>query len=157
MSKTHVIDGVTYVEVDRIANVGEKVLVVESFPFANAGEVHTIRKVNHFGRDYATDKTSIMNFSRCVVLEPLEETPDINDLLANLARRVASLERQNASLESQLRDTQRNLETFAEQTERNTVEIAMLDNRTYSLTNVQSADGILHEIERLLKRRSDCR
>jgi Mg2+ and Co2+ transporter CorA len=45
------------------------------------------------------------------------------DVIANLARRVSSLERQ-------LADTQRNLETFAEQTESNTQDIAMLDERT---------------------------
>lgn len=45
------------------------------------------------------------------------------DLLANLARRVTSLERQ-------LTDTQRNLEKFAQQTESNTHDIAFLDERT---------------------------
>jgi hypothetical protein len=87
----------------------------------------------------------------------VEESPDITDLLANLARRVASLEHKIESVCDQLRDPQRNLETFAEQTVSNTKEIAMLDNRTYSLTTVQSAEGLLNEIERLLKRRSDCR
>lgn len=47
------------------------------------------------------------------------------DLLANLARRVTSLERQ-------LADTQRNLEKFAQQTESNTHDIAFLDERTRS-------------------------
>jgi hypothetical protein len=75
------------------------------------------------------------------------------DIIANLARRVLEIERELLeyktlgirdhlregndvlnnrvhSLEQQLRGTQRNLETFAEQTENNTQDIAMLDERT---------------------------
>jgi hypothetical protein len=59
-----------------------------------------------------------------------QATPDITDLIANLARRVASLEQQ-------LRDTQGNVEKLAEElatvkhlAESNTQDIAFLDERT---------------------------
>lgn len=88
-----------------------------------------------------------------------EYSPDIYDLLANLTTRVRDLEMKSAakeefacyvdkrltkleritgelvraknSLESQLRDTQNNVQTFAEQTESNTKDIAFLDERTF--------------------------
>lgn len=57
--------------------------------------------------------------------------PDkVLDLLANLARRVTSLERQ-------LSDTQRNIETFAEQTENNSEDIRLLDERTQVIDSIQ--------------------
>ena len=58
------------------------------------------------------------------------------DLLANLARRVTSLERQ-------LADTQRNLEKFAQQTESNTHDIAFLDERTASTFNESQLTAVL--------------
>jgi septal ring factor EnvC (AmiA/AmiB activator) len=108
MSNTYVMDGVNYVEAHRRAVVGEKVLVTENFPFGSIGEVHTVTSVNHFNGGYVTDKAPLMNFERCVVLEPVESPQDITDLLANLARRVSSLERQ-------LADTQSNVEKLAEE------------------------------------------
>ena len=48
---------------------------------------------------------------------------NVLELIANLARRVASLEQQLAG-------TQRNLETFAEQAEHNSEDIRYLDSRT---------------------------
>jgi hypothetical protein len=74
------------------------------------------------------------------------------DLLANLANRVHSLEQQ-------LRDTQRNLETFAEQTESNSKDIAMLDERTQPqsvevVTFEKFLDSIADKVaERLVGRR----
>jgi hypothetical protein len=159
MSKTHVIDGVTYVEVDRKAEVGERVIDKSDGEIAEVLDLVTSTNSTYrFGVKIRANGIWIDD-SEYYVLEPLpnKETPDVADLLANLARRVVSLEHKIESLCDQLRDTQRNLETFAEQTERNTIDIAMLDNRTYSLTTVQSAEGLLIEIERLLKRRSDCR
>jgi hypothetical protein len=104
MGKTHVIDGVIYVEVGRMANAGEKVVCGDS--------ISTVKYIDsnyyivecdgaYSGRDawYVTD---------CRALEPLESTPDVTDLLANLANRVHSLEQQ-------LRDTQSNVERQAEE------------------------------------------
>jgi hypothetical protein len=148
MGNRYVIDGKEYTEVDRTAEVGDKVIGVLTGTYYEVAEVDNHGNINPkngnfvYRHNYKTlDKVSEASCGK--------QPPDVTDLLANLARRVTSLE-------SQLRDTQRNLETFAEQTERNTVDIAMLDNRTYSLTTVQSAEGILNEIERLLKRRSVC-
>jgi hypothetical protein len=123
MSKTHVIDGVTYVEVERRANVGEK--IIDKID----GEIATVLGIMGYPSGKGRHGVEIRKNGEWVpdseyhVLEPLKGTPDITDLLANLARRVASLEQQ-------LRDTQRNLETFAEQTESNTQDIVMLDERT---------------------------
>jgi ABC-type transporter Mla subunit MlaD len=56
------------------------------------------------------------------------ETPqDLICILANLVRRVASLEQQLSAI-------QRNLETFAEQTENNSEDIRTLDERTSEFT-----------------------
>lgn len=61
------------------------------------------------------------------------------DLLANLARRVTSLERQ-------LADTQRNLDKFAQQTESNTHDIAFLDERTASTFNESQLTAVLRAV-----------
>jgi hypothetical protein len=127
MSKTHVIDGETYVGVQRGAKIGDKIIVVAGhgwyktevgsvfrvidgadygfgrFPDCERGAVY----VEH--RDNRCDDS--INFVSCgnyLVLEPLEEMPDIHGLLANLARRVHSLEQQ-------LSDTQANVEKLAEE------------------------------------------
>lgn len=122
MSKTHVIDGVTYVEVDRKAEVGDTVLIVSAAAtndLYNDGDILVAEKVNGngiFNKNVRSATSMCYNPNGYVddfeyhVLEPIEseETPDINDLLANLARRVSSLEQQ-------LRDTQGNLEKLAEE------------------------------------------
>jgi hypothetical protein len=61
-----------------------------------------------------------------IFAEPTQASPEIIDMLANLARRVTQLE-------SQLVATQRNLETFACQTEENSDDIRELDGRTQVL------------------------
>jgi uncharacterized coiled-coil protein SlyX len=127
MSKTHVIDGVTYMEVGRMANAGEKVVCggsISTVKFTDGNYYIVEFDGSYNGRDawYVTD---------CRALEPLEyPTPDVSDLLANLARRVASLE-------TQLSATQGNVEKLAEElantkhlTESNEKDIAMLDERT---------------------------
>jgi hypothetical protein len=122
MSKTHVIDGVTYVEVDRKAKVGDLAFVFDhSTGYPGANGIHKVDDVEFDGHIHYGSFGRRPGGYR--VLEPIEANPDVTDLLANLARRVHSLEQQ-------LRDTQRNLETFAEQTESNTQDIAMLDERT---------------------------
>jgi hypothetical protein len=120
MSKTHVIDGVTYVEADRVAEVGEKVLIVNAehtFGKYRNGDVLVVQRESTNG-GIESDLVSSPNGNtdgyigreEYVVLEPLqsEESPDVTDLLANLARRVSSLEQQ-------LRDTQGNTEKLAEE------------------------------------------
>ncbi|MEH7246489.1 hypothetical protein V7114_06775 [Neobacillus niacini] len=135
MSKTHVIDGKKYVEVSREAEVGENIVVVSaqctgSFGGYKNGDVFTVEEVKR--------NTVIVAPYNCLfhyeyrVLQPVEETPSVTDLLANLARRVASLEQQ-------LSATQSNVEKLAEELasvkyigECNTEDIIDLDqhNRT---------------------------
>jgi hypothetical protein len=109
MAKTHVIGGVTYVEVDREAEVGDKVLVFNTdiCEVIDDWKIHgqTVYKLK---RPCGKELQSWFDEDCLHVLEPLEATPDVTDILANLARRVNSLEQQ-------LRDTQSNVEKLAEE------------------------------------------
>lgn len=111
------VDGQRYRLVDRKAKVGEKVIVVEangSLVYRNVGEVVEIIETNggDFGgminpHDFG-EKGAIYHFQYLVLepVEPVEEGDDVLtvdeteasksvlDLLANLARRVTELERQ---------------------------------------------------------------
>jgi hypothetical protein len=126
MSKTHVIDGKKYVEVERIAKVQDVVIIVKGAGWYKdkVGQVFEVIS----GRNYGFQPTpseygavyvesgrndnsccSFVSLDNYRVLEPLKEpTPDIHDLIANLARRVSSLE-------SQLSATQSNVEKLAEE------------------------------------------
>jgi DNA repair ATPase RecN len=64
-----------------------------------------------------------------VTVDTSQASEQVIEMLANLARRVNSLERQ-------LADTQRNLETFAEQTEDNSEDIRELDERSQILNAI---------------------
>ena len=145
--KTHVIDGVTYVEVDRKAKVGDMVWLV------NIDMPLILRK--------AHDVDAINEDIECELvktLEPVEESPDVEvvppsvvDMLANLARRVSELERETRLLRREnviasegrattLKNIEtltdgvntlfRNVKTFAEQAESNSEDIRELDSRT---------------------------
>jgi hypothetical protein len=135
MSYVYVYEGVEYRKVKRKAKVGEKIVVV--YPTASgsqyrAGFVGTVLEVREKAVMVSGVSLGILHYEYCV-LEPIQgeeatvdqtqASPAVIDMLANLARRVTQLE-------SQLRATQRNLETFAEQTESNTQDIAQLDERT---------------------------
>jgi hypothetical protein len=130
MSKTHVIDGVTYVEVERKAEVGDKVISNEQLGFVDrvydVYSAYTATGRGVLGK-YSNGHTHLTQYR---TLEPVETNPSVTDLLANLARRVSSLE-------SQLRDTQGNVEKLAEElatvkhlADSNEQDIAMLDERT---------------------------
>lgn len=136
MAKTHTIDGKTYVEVERKAEVGEKVFVLSHADTdrKNIGEIYTVTyseagdtlievdgtfddgsTLNLFGHEYRVlEPVAGANTPE----SPLELTandirwqPDkVIDLLANLARRVSSLERQVA-------DTQNNVVRHGEELE----------------------------------------
>ena len=122
MSKTHVIDGVTYVEVDRKAEVGDKILITK-FDEESVREVRKVERVSSFKGDFYIDKPIRgeayldVAYDEYFVLEPVESgeptqaSPQVIDMLANLARRVSSLE-------SQLSDSQRNVERLAQDIER---------------------------------------
>jgi hypothetical protein len=128
MTKTHVIDGVTFVEVEREAKLGDKVLIVnaeKSFGMYRNGDIIEVQRIVYNGIENNSVRTldgendsGFIIKREYVVIEPIESeeiavdttqaSPEVIDLLANLARRVTSLE-------TQLRDTQRNLETTAEE------------------------------------------
>jgi hypothetical protein len=112
MSKTHVIDGVTYVEVNRKAMVGEKVIALSNWTTDrySIGDILTVVDSWKGSGDVLTEDGHAIRLCEYHVLEPIETeaSPQVTDLLANLARRVSSLEQQ-------LRDTQRNTEKLAEE------------------------------------------
>jgi TolA-binding protein len=99
MSKTHVIDGVTYVEVDRKAKSGDKLWLVNVKCSSKAGGYYAVNEVN---RDIENGDVKVLD------PDVSEASPSITDLIANLARRVSSLEQQ-------LKDTQGNVEKLAEE------------------------------------------
>jgi hypothetical protein len=132
MSKTHgtnvhVIDGVTYVEVDRKAKVGDKILDLTR-------GVQTVEKAYEAGVYFyeGIAKRYSANWHH-ITLEPLESeevTVDGTQASEQVIEMFAALSRKVVSLERQLADTQRNLEKFAEQTESNSEDIRTLDERT---------------------------
>jgi hypothetical protein len=109
MSGVHFVDGRYYVEVKRSANIGDYV--------TKDGILRTVTRINEewdsveFDSYVDEDDDYVCGWGSGTykTLEPLEseETLGITDLLANLARRVNSLEQQ-------LRDTQNNVERQAE-------------------------------------------
>jgi hypothetical protein len=120
MGNTYVMDGKNYVEVERKARVGDKVLIVnanKSYGKYDNGSVVRVDRVSSIGIESNSARTvedsnseGFIHKREYVVLEPLEseETPSVTDLLANLARRASSLEQQ-------LSATQANTEKLAEE------------------------------------------
>lgn len=162
------IDGTRYQLAERKAEVGEKALVINLIKAMDyeIGDMFVVEGINRETAgitDGAGDENGLFHEEYVVLIpvdsEPAEPTPDIHDLLANLAQRVTALERitgelvrAKSSLESQLRDTQNNVQTFAEQTEANTKDIKFLDDRTFEKPGkpTKSADELLREIYKLL-------
>jgi hypothetical protein len=145
MSKTHVIDGVTYVEVDRKAKVGDKIIIINagwSYDLYRNGDILTVDDYSSNGvyvNKVATDgnMNGLILKSEYRVLDSIaNETPSVTDLLANLARRVSSLEQQ-------LSDTQGNVEKLAE-------ELANTKHHAYSIERdvmaVEKQTEVLHAI-----------
>jgi chromosome segregation ATPase len=107
-------ENVKYRMVNKKADVGEMVLVIsEGSHDFRRGDVTVIKEIDETDTEQtrrADAECGWLLDSEYLVLEPMESeaTPDITDLLANLARRVSSLEHQ-------LRDTQSNVEKLAEE------------------------------------------
>lgn len=154
-----VVDGNRYRMVDRKAEVGEKVIVVKGSGWYDnkIGSIYPVISGREYGFDskydldegevYVENGENESGFCSFVyrenyrVLEPIADethievdgrhaSPEVIDLLANLAHRVTSLE-------AQLADTQGNVEKLAEEmasvkhlAESNEGDIAMLDERT---------------------------
>jgi predicted RNase H-like nuclease (RuvC/YqgF family) len=169
MSKTHgtnvhTIDGKTYVEVERKAVVGEKVIVVNAEHTCGKyknGDVFEVQRLEDIGIENdaviaADNSDGIIYHEEYCVLEPVADADEqpveatandprsMFDLLANLARRVNSLERQVESLSTQLKDTQGNVERqgveiaeLEKLTDSNEEDIRELDDRTQVINAIQ--------------------
>ncbi|AYA77358.1 hypothetical protein DOE78_18945 [Bacillus sp. Y1] len=99
MSKTHEIDGKKYVEVERKAEVGEKVIDLSD------GQIETVYRIFSFARDDFRSGVVINEDGTWIgddeyrVLEPVEAestAPDLVDIIANLSAEVTQLKRNHA-------------------------------------------------------------
>lgn len=190
-----VIDGIRYRLVERKAEVGEKVLVVKADVNMGAyknGEVleaaESQQEVGggavYVNSNFLDGSRVFLNLSEYHVLVPVKPTlgellakmptesereysPDIYDLLSNLATRVTSLERitgelvrAKSSVESQLRDTQRNIERIAQDHENVAFKVVDIEQAIGGILDSiesntskpkKSAEDILREISKLLE------
>jgi len=117
MSKTHVIGGKTYVEVDRKAEVGDKIKSYSD----RSGELYTVKDVDGYFAIVARSFGHVHGFFHddyVVLAEVGEEvTVDTSQASPAVIEMFTALSRKIVSLESQLRDTQRNVERQAEELE----------------------------------------
>jgi hypothetical protein len=128
MSKTHVIDGKKYVEVHREAGVGEYVIIKSN------GVIVKVIDRGDFGIFYSKGNPGILDHGY-LVLEPLEETPDITDLLANLARRVSSLEQQLSATQSNVEKLAEELENAKHRVSKHATMFGVVEERVGMLTD----------------------
>jgi len=107
-----------YRKVNRKADIGDLIVVVEDFGYGKIGEIHTVKDDDHILCGITTDKAPLMNHSRYLVLEPIESTPTLTetDLIANLAQEVAKEKKLRleivaglSDLEDELSDLKREL------------------------------------------------
>jgi hypothetical protein len=128
MGKTHVIDGVTYVEVERIAKPGEKIISLKDDSLSDKwdfwiGSIHVVTDVEKSCGQYCVginDNRGFYSTKEYRVLEPLEPeevTVDGTQASEQVIEMFTALSRKIVSLERQLADTQRNVETWAEETQ----------------------------------------
>jgi hypothetical protein len=190
------IDGKRYRMVDRKAEVGEKVLVVKGHGWYSdkVGEIFTVIDSEYYGFNFTQTHVDYEPSRECLsfvqrghyrVLEPVTDdivtvdesqaSPEVIDLLANLARRVTSLERtvrtlgtayriretsRLDSIETQLRDTQGNVERLAQElaevkhlAESNEADIAVLDERTnVKSENEEIAERLAESLAQFVRR-----
>lgn len=116
MAKTHVIDGVTYVEVDRQAEVGEKVIITNDECYRqhngmvgvaeyvyNTGISVNVGNLPHYFPYIDDGNYRVLAEVEEPTVDGTQASEQVIDMLANLARRVTQLE-------SQLLSAQNNLE-----------------------------------------------
>lgn len=124
MSKTHEIDGKKYVEVERKAEVGDKIIVVNPIYSEGyrKGDVFTANDTYDFGKHAGVFVEGIsvgIRDEEYHVLEQEKETldeetpsPDLVDLIANLSAEVTQLKRSHAE---QLDTLFRNVQQLGEE------------------------------------------
>ncbi|MFE7820573.1 hypothetical protein ACFU1R_20450 [Priestia megaterium] len=108
-----------YRKVNRKADIGDLIVVVEDFGYGKIGEIHTVKDDDHILCGITTDKAPLMNHSRYLVLEPIESTPTLTetDLIANLAQEVASLKKDLHHAQSDIADLEDRLDESEKDTE----------------------------------------
>lgn len=136
MSKTHVIDGVTYVEVNRKAKVGDKLWLVNAKWGSKAGGDYPVEEVN---RDIKEGYVKVVEPFEEVTVDQSQASPAVIEMFTALSRKIVSLERQ-------LADTQRNVERQAEELE-NAKHVASLTSKAVN----EQGDYILRHATRLGK------
>lgn len=140
MAKTHVIGGVTYKEVVRKAEVGEKIVIygVEGAIYAIAG---VVTKNGEHVNGFAPEVYRVLE-----PIDPPQTTPtgDLLEITANLTRRVHELERENKRLRDDVTETlgtitdllrkrDRRIEEINDKAEMLIDDVALLDERTEGL------------------------
>lgn len=120
-------NGKQYRKVKRKAAVGELVAVVEDFAYGKIGEVHTVLEDDVEYDALVTDKATFMNHSRYNVLELVEQPGQSElDLIANLAKEVASLKKDLHRITGAVIDAQTDiadLEDRLDESEKDTEEV----------------------------------
>src|SRR5690625_5019462 len=107
------VDLTKYKEVDRVAKIGEKIKVVDAyFTFweYDNGNIFTVEEYYYDYGIYAKelpDDSVHIDHREYVVLEPIEESPDLADLVIRLSQTVA---RQQSEIDTLKAD----LQSFAE-------------------------------------------
>jgi len=153
-------DYIRYRLVDRKAKVGEKVIVVEanvSLVYRNVGEIVEIIETDGdtFGgllNPYDLGEKGAIYHFQYLVLEPVEQDEETNilpktteasesvlDLLANLARRVAELERENKELRHQSHNHRLDIEQIYIDVKSLRENVDVLDERTQPLLTLIKA------------------
>lgn len=142
------IDNVRYRLVDRRAEVGEKVIVSDKAKnydgdYAN-GDIFEARNVDGQTADIidivgeidglyhyeycVLDPVEAESMSELLTVDETQASPQVIDMLAHIAKELAKINRRLDTAEEHIGDTQRNVETFAQQTEANTEAIKKLES-----------------------------
>jgi ABC-type transporter Mla subunit MlaD len=129
MGNTYVMDGKNYVEVERKAKAGETVIIVDADDlngdgYANGNTFIIGQSIE--GSDLVDTIDNITLFdAEYRVLEPVADSisQDVTDLLANLARRVSSLEQQLSATQANVEKLAEELATLRHQTQPKEVEV----------------------------------
>jgi ABC-type transporter Mla subunit MlaD len=156
MSSVHFIDGQHYVEVNRKANIGDYVTrnsilrtvtrideewdSVEFDSYVDeendyvcgwgTGSYKTLEPLEAVASMADVYGIRYSPRDKEVTVEQSQASPQVTDLLANLARRVSSLEQQLSATQSNVENLAEELANVKHLTESNEQDIAMLDERT---------------------------
>lgn len=144
MAKTHVIDGVTYKEVARMAKEGDKVVHVYDGIVTEVEDVGVT--ISGYTCPEFGDEVIRISEGYYRVLEPIDTPPtdDLLEITANLTRRVHELEREQKKLRDDVTETlgtitdllrkrDRRIDEINDKAEMLIDDMALLDERTEGL------------------------